>query len=90
MEINQFWHILKTDFSYQSPRKRRFLVEKFPFWATFIYYIQLFGVILMESLTARKGAYERKAWARGSLGVFKIVETVGGRYNVSGLKGLID
>ena len=90
MEIDQFWHILKTDFGYRSFRKRRFLLKRFPFLATFIYYIQLFGVILMESLTARKGAYEGKAWARGSLSIFKIVETVGGRYNVSGLKGLID
>jgi len=90
MEIDQFWHILKTNFGYRSLRKRRFLVEKFSFWATFIYYIQLLSIILMESLTARKGAYEGKTWAGGSLGVVKIVESAGGRFSVSGLKGLAD
>jgi 1-acyl-sn-glycerol-3-phosphate acyltransferase len=90
MEIDQFWHILKTDFGYHSSQTRRFLVKKFPFWATFIYYIQLLSIILMESLTARKGAYEGKTWARGSLGVVKIVESAGGRFSVSGLKGLVD
>ncbi len=90
MKIDQFWHILKTDFGYRSIKKHRFLVEKFPGWATIIYYMQLLNIILIESITARKGAYERKAWARGSLGVVKIVETAGGRFDVSGLKGLID
>ncbi len=90
MEIEQFWHILKTNFGYRSSRTRRFLVKKFPFWATFIYYIQLLSIILMESLTSRKGAYEGKTWARGSLGVVKIVESAGGRFHVSGLKGLVD
>ncbi len=90
MEIEQFWHILKTDFGYQSSRTRRFLVKKFPFWATFIYYVQLLIIILIESITARKGAYKGKTWARGSLGVVKIVESAGGRFSVSGLKGLAD
>jgi 1-acyl-sn-glycerol-3-phosphate acyltransferase len=90
MEIDQFWHILKTNFGYHSPQTRGFLVKKFPFLATFIYYVQLLNIILIESMTARKGGYERKTWARGSLGVVKIVESAGGRLHVSGLKGLVD
>jgi 1-acyl-sn-glycerol-3-phosphate acyltransferase len=90
MEIDQFWHILKTGYGYQSSRKCRFLVTKFPFWATFIYYIQLLNIILIESITARKGNYDRKTWARGSLGVLKIVESAGGRLHVSGLKGVAE
>jgi 1-acyl-sn-glycerol-3-phosphate acyltransferase len=90
MEIDQFWHILKTNFGYQSPQSRGFLVKKFTFWATFIYYVQLLTIILIESITARKGVYEPKTWARGSLGVVKIVESAGGRLHVSGLKGLVD
>ena len=90
MEIDQFWHILKTNYGYQSSRKRRFLVKNFPFWATFIYYIQLLNIILIESITARKGTYDRKTWARGSLGVVKIVESAGGRLHVSGLKGVVE
>jgi 1-acyl-sn-glycerol-3-phosphate acyltransferase len=90
MEIDQFWHILKTSYGYQSSRKRRFLVKKFPFWATFIYYVQLLNIILIESIAARKGTYDRKTWARGSLGVVKIAESAGGKLHVSGLKGVAE
>ena len=88
MKIDHFWHILKTEHSYQSPQKRRFLAASLPCWATFIYYVQLFYIILVESLTARKKTYDRKTWARGSLGVVKIVESAGGKIHISGLKAL--
>jgi 1-acyl-sn-glycerol-3-phosphate acyltransferase len=88
MTTDHLWHLLKTEFSYQSPRKRRFLVERFRSWATLIYYTQLFNIILAESLTARKKPYEGKAWAKGSLGVLKIAESAGGKFHISGLKAL--
>ena len=90
MKIDHFWHLLKTDFSYQSPPKRRFLVKKFPKWATLIYYIQLFFTILTESLTARKKSYEGKTWGKGSLRILKVAESAGGKFHVSGLKALED
>ena len=90
MKIDHFWHLLKTDFSYQSPQKRRFLVKKFPKWATLIYYIQLFFTILTESLTARKKSYEGKTWGKGSLRILKVAESAGGKFHVSGLKALED
>lgn len=88
MTTDHFWHLLKTEFNYQSPRKGRFLVERFHSWATLIYYGQLFKIILRESLTARKLPYEGKTWAKGSLGVLKIVESAGGKFQISGLKAL--
>jgi len=90
MKIDHFWHLLKTDFSYQSPQKQRFLVKKFPKWATLIYYIQLFFTILTESLTARKKSYEGKTWGKGSLRILKVAESAGGKFHVSGLKALED
>ena len=90
MKIDHFWHLLKTDFSYQSPQKRRFLVKKFPKWATLIYYTQLFFTILTESLTARKKSYEGKTWGKGSLRILKVAESAGGKFHVSGLKALDD
>ena len=90
MKIDHFWHLLKTDFSYQSPQKRRFLVKKFPKWATLIYYILLFFTILTESLTARKKSYEGKTWGKGSLRILKVAESAGGKFHVSGLKALED
>lgn len=88
MDINYFWHLLKTAFGYRSPDRQRFMVERFPGWATSIYYIQLLNIILSESFTAQKGDYNRLTWAKGSLGVVKIVESSGGKLNVSGLKAL--
>ncbi|MBW2492741.1 MAG: 1-acyl-sn-glycerol-3-phosphate acyltransferase [Deltaproteobacteria bacterium] len=88
MTTDHFWHLLRTEFFYQSPQKRRFLVERFHSWATLIYYTQLFNIIFLESLTARKSPYEGKIWAKGSLGVLKIVESAGGKFHISGLKAL--
>ena len=88
MTTDHLWHLLKTEFFYQSSQKRRFLVERFHSWATLIYYTQLFNVILAESLTARKMPYEGKTWAKGSLGILKVVESAGGKFHISGLKAL--
>lgn len=88
MTTDHFWHLLKTEFLYQSSGKRRFFIKKFRSWATLIYYTQLFNIILTESLTARKIPYEGKTWAKGSLGVLKIVESAGGKFHISGLKSL--
>lgn len=88
MKIDHFWHLLKTEFSYQSPQKRCFLVMKCHSFATLIYYIQLFIIVLSESLVARKRPYEGKIWAKGSLRVLKIVESAGGKFHLSGIKAL--
>jgi len=88
MTTDHLWHLLKTEFSYQSSQKRRFFVEKFRSWATLIYYTQLLNIIIIESLTARKMPYEGKTWAKGSLGVLNIVESAGGKFHISGLKAL--
>jgi 1-acyl-sn-glycerol-3-phosphate acyltransferase len=88
MTTDSFWHLLKTEFLYQSPRKRRFLIERFHGWATLVYYLRLLKIILAESLIARKKPYEGRTWAKGSLGVLKIVESAGGKFHISGLKTL--
>jgi 1-acyl-sn-glycerol-3-phosphate acyltransferase len=90
MTTDHFWHLLKTQFCYQSSQKRRFLVKRFHNWATLIYYIQLFNIILAESLIAQKIPYEGKTWAKGSLSILKAVESVGGKFHISGLKALSD
>jgi 1-acyl-sn-glycerol-3-phosphate acyltransferase len=88
MTIDLFWHLLKSEFFYQSPRKRRFLVKRFHGWATLIYYLRLFSIILVESFIARRKPYEGKTWAKGSLDILKIVESAGGEFHISGLKSL--
>jgi 1-acyl-sn-glycerol-3-phosphate acyltransferase len=88
MTTDYFWHLLKSEFLYQSPPKRRFFVDRFHSWATLIYYTQLFNIILAESLIARKMSYEGKTWAKGSLSVLKTVESAGGKFHISGLNAL--
>ena len=88
MNIEHFWHILKTEFEYKSPRRHRFLVRSLPGWATFIYYVQLLRIIMNESLYLRTKPYDNITWANGSLGVLKIVESAGGTVHVAGLRAL--
>lgn len=88
MNLEHFWHTLNTEYGYRSPKRHRFLVGNLPGWATFIYYAQLFHIVFQESLTAHRKTYDQKTWARGSLGVLKIVESAGGKLHVSGLKAL--
>jgi len=90
MEREHFWHILKTDFGYQSPQKRCFLAENLFGWATFIYYTRLLKLICINSVIARRGNLDRERWANASFFVIKIVESVGGKFQVSGLEGVIN
>lgn len=83
----RFWHLLRTS-GYQSPVRPRFLVENIPGWARFMYYIQLVIIFVKNCIKARKGQYDREAWASSSFGVVKIVESVGGGFQISGLQSL--
>lgn len=87
MNKDYFWHMLRTS-GYQSPVKSRFLVENVPGWARFIYYVQMVNIFVKNSIIARKGRYDREAWANSSLGVVKIVESVGGRFQISGFQSM--
>ncbi len=84
---DHFWHLLRTS-GYQSPVKSRFLVKKVPGWARFIYYVQLVTIFVKNCLIARKGLYDSEAWASSSFEVVKIVESVGGRFHISGFPSI--
>lgn len=88
MDTNLFWHLLRTSSGYQSPSRSRFLATHIPGWAPFIYYLQLLLIFVKYCLIARKGLYDHNAWARSSLGVVKIVESAGGRFQISGMPSL--
>ena len=85
MNIEKFTQILKSEDSYYSPRKKRVLAEILPGWSTFIYYAMLADLILRDSLMARIGKYDHGRWRRSSFDIVKIIESAGGRLNVSGL-----
>jgi len=89
MNKDLFWHMLRTPSGYQSPSRSRFLVKNVPGWATFIYYIQLLLIFVKNCIIARRGLYDREAWASSSFGVIKIVESAGGRFQISGMQSII-
>lgn len=88
MDREEFWHILKTEFGYQSSQRSCFLAKNIPGWATFIFYARILRLILVNSLLARMGKFDRGKWSNSSLAVIKAVEAVGGRLEVSGLEGV--
>lgn len=88
MEREHFWHILKTDFSYASPQKRYFLAENLPVWATVLFYTRLIKQVYTTSRTATREGLNRNTWADASFDVLKMVESVGGKFRVSGLEGV--
>ena len=85
MNVEKFNQILKSEHCYLSPVKRRFLVEKIPGWASFVYYATLIDLLLRDSLMARIGKYDHKRWRRSAFEIIKIIESAGGRLNVTGL-----
>ncbi len=85
MDVEKFTQTLKLEHCYVSPAERKFLVEKIPGWASFVYYVMLVDHILRDSLMARLGKYDQERWRRSSFEIVKIIESAGGRLNVSGL-----
>ena len=85
MNIEKFTQILKSGNYYISPRKKRVLAEMLPGWPTFVYYAMLVDHILRDSLMARIGKYDQERWRWSSYEIVKIIESAGGRLNVSGL-----
>jgi len=86
MNLNKYWHKITVDNAYISPEQRRFFIKNIPGLSTILYYIRLLGIIKAESVAARNGIFDRLRWAESSLRVLKVIESVGGRVNISGLK----
>ncbi|MFH2219061.1 MAG: lysophospholipid acyltransferase family protein [Pseudomonadota bacterium] len=90
MDTEHFRHILKTEFGYKSPQKRYFLAENLPGWATALFYTRFVRLVYTTSRIAGSGGLNHKKWADASLAVLKIIESVGGKLQVSGLKGVAE
>ena len=88
MDNSQFRQIIKTEHGYQSPDRRLLLARHLPGWPEFIFYTQLALAFLKEGLAGRRGTLNNERWLSASLSCIKIIESAGGRLNVSGLEGL--
>lgn len=89
MDKDQYLHSLRSEFGYQSPPGRRLLAQYFtgrPL--SFIYYVRLISTLIHASMVGRRGDLDDEKWAWFSHKILQIVESVGGKVNISGLEGL--
>ena len=89
MNKDQYWQILRSEFGYQSPPGSSILARYVSGWPlSFIYYIKLISTLTRASISARRGTLDDNRWAFHSHRVVQIVESVGGKINISGLEAL--
>ncbi|MEE4264413.1 MAG: lysophospholipid acyltransferase family protein [Desulfobacteraceae bacterium] len=88
MNIDQFLHTLRTEFGYQSHSRPGFLSKYLPGLLSPLYYIQLGYTLFHSTFPARRGSLDRPKWAMYSHRCLKIVESVGGNVNISGLESV--
>ena len=89
MNKDQYAQILRSELGYQTSPGRSFSAKFFPVWSlSLIYYIKLISTLTRASFSARRGTLDDARWAFHSHRVLEIVETVGGKVNISGLEAL--
>ena len=89
MNKDQYWQILRSEFSYQTPPGNCILARYVSGWPlSFIYYIKLISTLTHASISARRGTLDDNRWGFHSHRVVQIVESVGGKINISGLEAL--
>ena len=88
MKTEQFRDILKTDFKYQTLPRRQIAIKHIPGLATFRYYANLFGIILINNIFTRIGRFSPERFAEASFKVFRLVELSGGAWHISGLESI--
>jgi 1-acyl-sn-glycerol-3-phosphate acyltransferase len=89
MNVDQYSQILQTRFGYETQPVSSFLTNHVSDWPlSLIYYIKLMTNLIHASFPARRGTLDNEKWAFYSHWVVRIVESVGGRVNISGLEAL--
>jgi 1-acyl-sn-glycerol-3-phosphate acyltransferase len=89
MNKDQYAQILRSELGYQTPPGRSFSAKFLPVWSlSLIYYVKLISTLTRASFSARRGTLDDARWAFHSHRVLEIVETVGGKVNISGLEAL--
>jgi 1-acyl-sn-glycerol-3-phosphate acyltransferase len=85
---DQYHHLLKSEFGYQTPPGKKVSKNYFPGWLNFIYYLRLVFTLTHAGIVGRRGNLDDERWARFSHRIVKIVESVGGKINISGLEAV--
>lgn len=90
MNVDQYLHTLRTEHGYKSPVRQRFLSKYLPGSPSLLYYVRLLYTLFLASFSARRGTLDNVKWAMYSHRVLRVVESVGGRVNISGLEHVAD
>jgi 1-acyl-sn-glycerol-3-phosphate acyltransferase len=88
VNIDQFHHTLRTEFGYQSQSRPGFLSNYLPGSLSLFYYLRLGYTLFHSTFPARRGRLDRPMWAMYSHRCLKVVESVGGNVNISGLESV--
>ena len=89
MNKDQYAQILKSELGYQTPSGSSLVANYLPVWPrSLIYYIKLISTLTYASFSARRGSLDDDRWAFHSHRAVQIVESVGGKVNISGLEAL--
>jgi 1-acyl-sn-glycerol-3-phosphate acyltransferase len=89
MNKDQYAQILRSELGYQTPPGSGFTAKYLPVWSlSLIYYLKLISTLTRASITARRGTLDDDRWAFHSHRVVQIVESVGGKVNISGLEAV--
>ena len=86
MTADQYLHTLRTEFGYKSPARPGLFSRYLPGSLSLLYYSRLLYTLFHASFAARRGSLDNAKWAKYSYRVLRVVESVGGRANISGLE----
>jgi 1-acyl-sn-glycerol-3-phosphate acyltransferase len=88
MDKDHFTQILRSDFGYRSPTEQGQTTGLLSGRLSVIYYFRLIRNLIIARGVARRGELDNDQWAMFSHNTIKIVESVGGRLDVSGLEAV--
>jgi 1-acyl-sn-glycerol-3-phosphate acyltransferase len=78
-----------TSDEYHTPESmRRVLADRLALNTRFYFMSKYIGVVLRTRKEAIDGKYDTAAWIRSSLDIFKLIESCGGKFHITGLDNL--
>ncbi len=78
----------KTDSYHTDENTPRFLMDKLVFNTRLFFMVKFLVIVLKARHESLKGRYDREAWAKSSINIFKLIEGCGGRFHLTGLDNL--
>mmetsp|Transcript_11373 Transcript_11373/g.5721 ORF Transcript_11373/g.5721 Transcript_11373/m.5721 type:complete len:125 (+) Transcript_11373:1367-1741(+) len=85
MNIEQFWNKLKKKGEYKTQVSRK-TINYNAYVAIIVYYAKILWLVFLSSISAKLGEFNNRRLANASVSIIEIVEHIGGRLNISGLK----